>query len=128
VVSWWNEDENGATIDLIIERKRGFTSRLLEFTHTQKVSSFLVLLDGPYSSTFPMDEYGTVVLFADDIGIAALLLYAKQLVQSSLDNQCVTTKVILIWRYSHEGAYTSPLEGLKLNSSRLRKHCWPDAE
>lgn len=52
--------------------------------------------------------YGTVVLSADDIGIAALLLYAKQLVQSTLANQCVTTKVVPIWRYSHEGTDMSP--------------------
>jgi NAD(P)H-flavin reductase len=103
MITWWEETDRGISVDLIIEKKRGFTSRLLEFAYTQNQTLFPVLLDGPYGTPSTLHDYGTVLLFADDIGIAAVLPYAKQILRLSQENRCVTKKVILIWRYTSRG-------------------------
>jgi hypothetical protein len=103
MITWWEETDCGVSIDLVIEKKRGFTSRLLEVAHIQKQILFPVLLDGPYGTPSALHDYGTVLFFADDIGIAAVLPYAKQILRFSQENRCITRKIILIWRYTSKG-------------------------
>lgn len=105
MVAWWEEQQDGVSIDILIERKGGFTSRLLEFACTRSSASFPVLIDGPYGLPHRVEKYGTVWFFADDIGISAILPYVKQLIHSSHNNSCVTTKIILIWRYTNKGVW-----------------------
>jgi len=66
----------------LIEKQKGFTLRLLELTDTQ-LGEFLILLDSPYGHPENFRIYSTVILFAADIKIISVILYAKELLKSS---------------------------------------------
>jgi len=82
MIAWWGDNSNGVSVDLLIEKQKGFTSRLLELTDTQ-LGEFPILLDGPYGHPENFGIYSTVILFVADIEIVSVILYAKELLESS---------------------------------------------
>ena len=82
MIAWWGDNSNSISIDLLIKKQKGFTLRLLKLTDTQ-LGEFLILLNSPYSHLENFRIYSTVILFTADIGIAGIILYAKELLESS---------------------------------------------
>jgi len=102
MIAWWGDNSNSVSIDLLIEKQKGFTLRLLELIDIQ-LKEFPILLDGPYGHLENFGIYSTVILFAADIGIAGVILYAKELLENSQKNEIYIRKIVLIWRYSTKG-------------------------
>ena len=82
MIIWWGDNYNGVSINLLIEKQKGFTLRLLELTDTQ-LREFPILLNSLYGHPKNFGIYFTVILFAADIGIAGVILYTKELLESS---------------------------------------------
>ncbi|KAF7894689.1 uncharacterized protein EAF01_010139 [Botrytis porri] len=114
-VSWWYKDQHGNDIVVfILECKKGFSLSLAAHSsgnlilngnriEEQFVIGLRSLVEGPYGSVTPLSEYGTVLLFANGIGIAAQLPYIKQFLQGYHDWDVKARKIALYWEVKSEG-------------------------
>lgn len=68
---------NKMIIRLIIRERKGFTALLANRGDPE----MLALVNGPYSREIQLRSYSTVLLFASEIGIAGVLLYAQQILE-----------------------------------------------
>lgn len=68
-----------------------------------------VLIEGPYGTTLNIGSYGTVVMFATGIGIAAQMPYIKQLLKDQDTVQ--TRRAALYWEIEAESKRFSVLGG-----------------
>lgn len=59
-------------------------------------------IDGPYGRELDLSQYGTVLLFATDIGIAAQLPYLKQLIAERREWDSKTRRIALFWEIGAE--------------------------
>ena len=61
----------------LAQRLKGFSSRIPINSATQSI-----LLDRPYGKSINLEDYGTILLFATEIGIAGILPYLRALLQA----------------------------------------------
>lgn len=125
-VSWWYKDQHGNDIVVfILECQSGFSSSLATrssgnlvlkkdrvgesfvlATNSDIESRFIIglrsLVEGPYGCKTPLDEYGTVLLFATGIGIAGQLPYIKQFLQGFHDWDVKARRIALYWEVKSE--------------------------
>ncbi|KAF2103247.1 hypothetical protein NA57DRAFT_72223 [Rhizodiscina lignyota] len=97
-VAWATE---GATnsITLLIESRRGFSRDLL----LSRQTALSALIEGPYGTGLQLDEYDTVLLMANGIGICPLLLAAKCLVEAHLNKTARVRRLTLVWLLDSPG-------------------------
>jgi predicted ferric reductase len=86
----------GNTIELLVERRRGFTK---EF---ELDSNFTALVFGPFGREIYLHRYGTVILFATGIGIAAQLPYMEKLLEGYQRGKVMVKKIIIYWEVRAE--------------------------
>ncbi|KAI9766705.1 MAG: hypothetical protein M1840_006349 [Geoglossum simile] len=98
MISGWNHDGDGLTVDLLITPRRGFTGKL---THRRNYP-VSAIIDGPYGG-HDFSQYGTVMMFATGIGVANHLSYIKELVQGYNRCEVKTRHIILVWRPEKDG-------------------------
>ena len=69
IISWWEHDirRRGTNIYLLVKPASGFTRKLLRYAGTYDLK---VWVDGPYRELHDISDYGSVVIFANGIGIA----------------------------------------------------------
>jgi predicted ferric reductase len=98
MISWWNRDQNGLTISLLVKSRMGFTAEL-DRNANKPLRAYI---DGPYGARHDFSEYGTVIMFATGIGIAGHLLYIKDLITGY--NSCLvkTKRILVIWQIQEE--------------------------
>ena len=98
IVSW--TEGIASTLYLLVEPKHGFTRKLLlfadehQYERDQDFDSIpelhgnfhLAWFSGPHGSGAPVSEYGSVLMLATGIGIAAQLPYLQELIQGL--NRC----------------------------------------
>ncbi|RDL30195.1 uncharacterized protein BP5553_10473 [Venustampulla echinocandica] len=126
-VSWWYTDNKGHNvIVLIISCQRGFSRTLCEHSSgnlilgtTQKKDKsprlllatdpggrpgkeLLALVEGPYGQGVRLGEYGTVLLCATGIGIAAILPLIKQFLDEFHNWDVKARKIALYWEVDSE--------------------------
>ena len=85
------------TLNLLIEAHSGLTDQLYQASVNED-DKFLTLFSGPHGTTVSMGNFGTVLMFATDIGIAAQLPYLRALIDDY--NQCRvrTRRIHLVWQ------------------------------
>ena len=134
-VSWWYKNEKGDDVVVfIIERRKGLSSVLGSHSSGNLISGpkmtkgeeeldprlllasdlgmashsteLGALIEGPYGQDFGLDEYGTILLFATGIGIAAQLPYMKQFLQQFHNWDVKARRIVLFWEVSAESEYT----------------------
>lgn len=105
-VSWWYRDTKGHDfVVLIVQRRKGFTRNLL----LRAMNSFdtgdgqRAVIEGPYGNELDLTSYGTVLLFATGIGIAAQLPYVRVLLESYHNYDVKSRKIALFWEIDSEG-------------------------
>jgi predicted ferric reductase len=110
MITWWNEDRT--EIDLLLEEhsRRGFIHKLVH----RKENKFLSWVDGPYGLPPRLGNFGTVILIAEGIGIAAQLPHIREVLMGCQDRTILTRKMVLIWQYYDPSKYI-------LNSARDHK-------
>jgi predicted ferric reductase len=99
-IAWWknNEDGKASTISLLVQRRRGFTLKLLNLRGNQ--NTFLAWVDGPYGVPVNLDSYTRVLMIATGFGIAAQISYIKELLD---DNDRMANREIFVgWELREE--------------------------
>ena len=79
---------------MLVRKRGGFTRRLLSHRdeeHTAWISR-------PFGRSENFGDYGTILMFATDIGITAHLPYLKMLMQGRLEASIRTRRVVVIWQ------------------------------
>jgi len=132
-VSWWYRDEKGDDIIVFIVRRQKGLSTVLG-THSSgnlicvpdskedkeeddrrlllaidlgiQPTELSALIEGPYGYDFRLDEYGTILLFATDEGIAGQLPYIKQFLQRFHNWDVKARRIVLFWEVSAESECT----------------------
>lgn len=112
-VAWWNRDdpseekeqttkrnhdEIANSLTLLIQPMEGFSNHLFSSTE----NFIRVMVDGPYGVPVPTEQYGTIVLFASGIGIAAQLPFIKQALQDIEACRTSLRRVSLVWQVDNE--------------------------
>jgi len=102
IISWWERDNKGLTISLLVNSRAGFTAKLGRHVNKQ---SLLAFIDGPYGVGRKFGDYGTVIMFASGIGIAGQLPYIKELISGY--NECIvkTRRIRLVWEIEANSKY-----------------------
>ncbi|KAI1489421.1 hypothetical protein F5X96DRAFT_683938 [Biscogniauxia mediterranea] len=95
-----SQDSQGPrqVIVLLAQARRGFSRRLLTATRYEHRA----LIEGPYGKTLPLGQYGTVLLFATDMGIAGQLPYIRELLDHYRQCQTKTRRIALFWELHAE--------------------------
>ena len=79
---WWDEDSNGKAVKVFLLAKTE-----LRFTRVLAATSYeslCVLLDGPYGQCKDFTAYDSAVMICTGVGIAACLLYVRQILSHCL--------------------------------------------
>ena len=94
----WQND----AVHLLIEAQNGFTNKLYQ-AGINEDHEFLTLFSGPHGTAVSMGNFGTVLMFATDIGIAAQLPYLRSLIDNY--NQCRirARRILLVWQLHEPG-------------------------
>jgi predicted ferric reductase len=121
VVSSWEKAENGMAkkIILLIEPKKGFTGRLKILATSEFIDPprFTALIEGPYGRPTRAEDFGTVILYATGIGIAAQLAVVKQLLESRESGHAKTQRITLLWEVEKELVYQDEKGKLKYDTA-----------
>ncbi|KAH6662697.1 hypothetical protein B0J14DRAFT_570854 [Halenospora varia] len=81
MILWWERDQKGLTITLLVKSRAGFTAEL-DRHRNQCLRAFI---DGPFGVRHDFGECGTVIMIATGIGIAGHIPYIKELVKRKKD-------------------------------------------
>ncbi len=101
MISWWDQDISGkgAHIYLLVKPISGFTQKLLRHSGSDALKAWV---DGPYGQSKDIGDYGSVLMFATGIGIAAQVPYIKQLLKGFQEYRVRTKSILLIWQLDKE--------------------------
>lgn len=104
-IAWWSEDESGdaETVSLLVKAQHGLSRDLAA---TSPEESFIVALEGPYGQSVDTSRYGTLVLFATGIGIAAQLSVVKRAYGDYQLRTNILRRISIIWQMDSEGKLT----------------------
>lgn len=101
VISWWDDDiqGRGSNIYLFVRPKSGFTRKLVRYEKDE----LKVWVDGPYGTTIDAADYGSVLMFASGIGIAAQVPYIKEIIREYKAFRARTKRILLVWEVDERG-------------------------
>lgn len=103
MIAWWVRNGDGLTISLLVKTRRGFTTQLSGLAK-RPLTAFI---DGPYGIEHKLGEFGTVIMFATGIGIAAHMPYIKDLVSGYNSCEVRTHRILLVWQLEMECKFQS---------------------
>jgi predicted ferric reductase len=103
-IVWWDEDsEKGMVhLDMLVRRRQGFTRRLLSHRETE----FTARISRPFGRSEDFGDYGSVLMFATDVGIAAHLPYLKMLMQGRSEASIRTRHVVVVWQVEDSSKFS----------------------
>lgn len=106
-IVWWDEDtaRGGMNIQMLVRQRSGFTRRLLSCRGKEYSAWF----KGPYGQTKNLAKFGTVLMFATDIGIAAHVPYLRELINGSAMSSVCTRRAVVIWEVKDRSKLFLPL-------------------
>ena len=101
MICWWDHDTEGqgSNIYLLIKPKSGFTQNLVRHAGSLALRCWV---DGPYGKSVQMEEYGSVLMFASGIGMAAQVPYIKGVLKDFRNAETRTKNILLIWQLDNE--------------------------
>lgn len=98
MISWWEHDQRGLTLSLLVKSRAGFTAELDR--HTDK--PLQAFIDGPYGVQHDFGEYETVIMFATGIGIAGCIPYIKDLLLGYNSCEVRTRRIRVAWEIKEQ--------------------------
>lgn len=105
IVSW--TEGHLMSLQLVVEPQRGLTKIFQDIVEndesTASSNSYVAFYSGPHGHSEPMGEYGTVLMFASGLGIAAQLPYIKQLLYDGARCRTRTKRIHLVWQLQEPG-------------------------
>ena len=118
-VSWWDQDSDGrgAVIYVLLKPMHGRTAKLARHAGAVALKTWI---DGPYGGGQDLGEYGSILMFASGIGIAAQVPYIKELLRSIHESKVKTRSILLIWQLEKESKLHFASEVRKLGNWRQK--------
>ena len=107
----WRTD---SCLFFLIKPMKGFSSEIQALECTDEGGEhnleLKVFLHGPYGPLYPLHEYGTVLLFATDIGITAVLSHLQELMGGRQKRIVRTQRILLYWeiKMRNHGGWVIP--------------------
>jgi predicted ferric reductase len=100
-IVWWDIDhEQGILqLDMLVRKRRGF----MRYLSSSRDKEHIAWISRPFGQSQPFGDYGSILMFATDIGIAAHLPYLKTLMQGRSDATIRTRRVLLVWQIKENG-------------------------
>ncbi|KAK5080473.1 hypothetical protein LTR05_008583 [Lithohypha guttulata] len=108
--------DDKTVLELVIEAKRGWTSRLLaqpdyaphalDGETAPRQQSFRCIFSGPHGPRHVLDDYGVVVLVASGLGAVGLLPYLEYLLQGHSNSTVKAGRIHLVWQLRHPGKWS----------------------
>ncbi len=104
MISWWdnNVDGRSTTIYLLVKPAAGFSQKLVRHAGNGPMKSWV---EGPYGQIKDIGDYGSIVMFASGIGIAAQVPYIKEIVRGYRESRVRTKSVLLVWQLNKESKF-----------------------
>jgi len=96
VVTSWSPGKQ-ETLELFVQVRRGFTSRLYKHASPSGSASFSALVTGPFGLSHAVNQYETVLVIASGSGIAGVVPYIKQLLYGYNTATSRIRRVHLLW-------------------------------
>lgn len=103
--------EAETTVELMIDPRHGWTSKLAQAAHVRGRASntlYTTFFSGPHGRSFPVDDYGIVVLAASGWGVMAQLPYLQYLIRGYNTYTACTRRIHLIWQLDHISKSCNP--------------------
>ena len=100
-IAWVDNDEEGKqSLSILIKLRRGYTRKLLLADPTHK---YQVIIEGPYGKSLQVDQFGTILLFASDVGIVAQLAIIRHCLHLYQSSKTKMKRIKLYWEIGAEG-------------------------
>jgi predicted ferric reductase len=105
-VAWWSENEEGqaTSVSLLVKPQHGLTNRLMRSSRNE----FRVAIDGPYGKSIDTSRYGTLILLATGVGIAAQIPLIKQALAEYKAGRTSIQRIRLIWQMEYDCEFDQP--------------------
>jgi len=105
-VSFARPHGRGTRLELMIEPRRGWTSKLLMQAQAQDLAedealsseSYVSLFSGPHGQSIRVEDFGVVVLIASGWGLMAQMPYLQALIHGFHNGTVKAQRVHLIWQ------------------------------
>ncbi len=99
-VAWRYTENDGTEVAVfIVQARRGFTRRLLAY---REAGALGCALEGPYGTELDLGRYGTALLMATGMGIAAQMPYVSRLLGGFSHSAVRTRKIALYWQIDRD--------------------------
>lgn len=73
MIMWWDNSLRAKTLSFLVQPQRGFSHDLTSRTSAK------IVMDGPYGKDLHLEQYETMILVAQGIGIAAILPHVRHM-------------------------------------------------
>ncbi|KAK5215862.1 hypothetical protein LTR96_011181 [Exophiala xenobiotica] len=110
-VSFAQDHERGTRLELMIEPRCGWTSKLLRRAQAQhpagddalSANSYLTLFSGPHGRSIGVENYGVVILVASGWGLMAQMPYLQALIRGFHNGTVKAQRIYLVWQLNTVG-------------------------
>lgn len=102
MVTSWSPGKQD-TLELFVQVRRGFTSKLYKNASPSGSASFSALVTGPFGLSHAVSQYETVLVIASGFGIAGVVPYIKQLLYGYNTATARIRRVHFLWETSTLG-------------------------
>ncbi|KAK5455812.1 hypothetical protein LTR55_012080, partial [Exophiala xenobiotica] len=105
-VSFAQDHERGTRLELMIEPRCGWTSKLLRRAQAHhpagdealSENSYLTLFSGPHGRSIGVENYGVVILVASGWGLMAQMPYLQALIRGFHNGTVKAQRIYLFWQ------------------------------
>ena len=95
-------DGRSKNIYLLLKPAFGLTQKLI--SHGDNCS-FKAWIDGPYGQIEEVGDFGSVLMFASGIGIAAQVPYIKEVIRGYKEHRVRTKSILIVWQLDKESKF-----------------------
>lgn len=90
---------HGTTFSFVVRRRAGFTNSLFQRAEKSlnRRISLRAFVEGPYGGTKSLDSYGTVMLFANGVGITHQVPFVRDLIAGFANGTVALRRLCLVW-------------------------------
>jgi NAD(P)H-flavin reductase len=107
-VAFAREHGHGTKLELLIEARHGWTSKVLmrapfqaqdaEDVELTSANSYIAVFSGPHGQSVSVEHYGAIILIASGWGLTAQMPYLQTLIRGFRDGTVKAQRIHLIWQ------------------------------
>ena len=118
-ITWWDESHRRAFF--LVSPQNGFSRNLLLYRSSWIEArqafrgkgvglepSLTTMIEGPYGQCDDLGSFGTVIMIATGLGVAAQIPHIRHLLEAHQNREVRTQKIILYWKMRRECRLTKP--------------------